>query len=51
MNEKLTNISIKLSTEDWAKMGEIYGKNRAEIIRQYIKKLIAYKGTYKKTEN
>lgn len=40
MNETLTNITIKLPAEDWQKMAEIYGKNRAEEIRKAIKTLI-----------
>lgn len=40
MNETLTNITIKLPAEDWKKMSEIYGKNRAWKVRLAIKELI-----------
>jgi metal-responsive CopG/Arc/MetJ family transcriptional regulator len=43
MNEALTNITIKLPAEDWRKMAELYGKNRAEEIRKAIRELIKKK--------
>ena len=43
MNEILTNITIKLPAEDWRKMSELYGKNRAEEIRKAIRELIEKK--------
>ena len=45
MNETLTNITIKLPAEDWKRMAELYGKNRAWKIRLAIKELL------KKAEN
>lgn len=43
MTETLTNITIKLPSEDWKKMAELYGKNRAEEIRKAIRELIEKK--------
>lgn len=40
MKETLTSITMKLYEEDWKKMAELYGKNRAEEVRKAIKKLI-----------
>lgn len=40
MNETLTNITIKLPAEDWKRMAELYGKNRAWKVRLAIKELI-----------
>ena len=40
MKETLTNITIKLPEEDWKRMAELYGKNRAWEIRKAIKELI-----------
>lgn len=48
MDTILTNITIKLPAEDWRKMSELYGKNRAEEIRKAIKKLIEKKLTDEK---
>ena len=45
MDTVLTNITIKLPAEDWRKMSELYGKNRAEEIRKAIRKLIEKKLT------
>ena len=50
MDTILTNITIKLPEEDWKKMSELYGKNRAEEVRKAIKKLIEKKLTSEKKQ-
>ena len=40
MDTVLTNITIKLPAEDWKKMSELYGKNRAWKVRLAIRELI-----------
>ena len=40
MDEILVNVTGKLSVVDWRRMGELYGKNRAEELRKAIKALI-----------
>lgn len=50
MDTVLTNITIKLPAEDWRKMSELYGKNRAEEVRKAIRELIKKKLTSEKKQ-
>lgn len=38
--ENLKNVTIKLDAADWQKMLKIYGKNRADMLRRYIRRMV-----------
>ena len=38
--KNLQNVTIKLDAADWQKMLEIYGKNRADMLRRYIRRMV-----------
>lgn len=38
--KNLQNVTIKLDAADWQKMLDIYGKNRADMLRRYIRRMV-----------
>ena len=38
--KNLQNVTIKLDAVDWQKMLDIYGKNRAAMLRRYIRRMV-----------
>lgn len=48
--KNLQNVTIKLDAADWQKMLDIYGKNRADMLRRYIRAQYLLSGTYDYSE-